>query len=78
MSDPIYQFQDYIFTHDLVRSIGQNLAIQFQMEGENWDRATMQKHVNDRAALIRVQQMLMDAAEHAGGIEPEPEDDDDE
>lgn len=68
MSDTVYPPEAYILAYDLVRHIGQNLAIQFQMEGETWDRETMQKHVNDRCALIRVQQLLLDQGEQVSGI----------
>lgn len=62
----------YLLAHDVVRSIGQNMAIQFQMEGENWDRPTMQKHVNERAALLKAQQLILDAGERAQPHDPQP------
>jgi len=33
------------------------------MDGESWPHEKTQKHINDRAALIRVQAMLIDEAE---------------
>lgn len=68
MSDPTYPPEAYIMAHDVVRHIGQNYAIQFQTEGLQWDRETMQKHINIRAALIKVQQILLDEGERAAGI----------
>ena len=68
MSDPIYPPEAYIMAHDLVRHIGQNLQIQFQIEGLGWDRETMQKHINTRAALIKVQQLLLDEGERSAGV----------
>lgn len=65
MNDPIYPPQAYIMAHDIVRHVAQNLAIQAQLEMDSWDRDTMQKHVNTRSALIKVQGLLMDACEKA-------------
>lgn len=63
MSDPAFTPQHYLLAHDVVRSLGENLAIQFQIEGEAWDRDTMQKHVNLRAAIAKVQSLLLDEGE---------------
>lgn len=65
MSDPTYPPEAFLFAHDLVRSIGENLSIHFQMEGLQWERDKMQRHINDRAAIIRVQQLILDAGEKA-------------
>jgi hypothetical protein len=58
--------------HDIVTSLEKDLAIHFQMEGSTWDRDTMQKHVNDRAALLRVENLLLDAGDRLlkGGDAP--------
>lgn len=62
--DPQPTTSDYLNAETCVSILAKNLALQFQIEGgENWDRATMQRHVNDRAACIRVQAMLVDEAE---------------
>jgi hypothetical protein len=68
MPDPIYKPEAYILAHDIVRHIEQDLAIQFQMDGDKWDRDAMQKHVNERAALIRVSGLILDAGERAAGL----------
>lgn len=65
MSDPVYPPEAYILAHDVVRHIGENFAIQFQIEGLNWDRETAQKHINLRAAIIKVQQLIIDEGERA-------------
>ncbi len=61
--DPIFPPEAYIMAHDIVRGLGENLAIQFQVEGMQWDRDTMQKHMNKRAAIITVQKLLLDEGE---------------
>lgn len=65
MKDPTYGPDAFLIAHDVVRHIGQNLAIQFQIEGDTWDRETMQKHVNSRAAIIHVQNLLLNSGEAA-------------
>lgn len=61
--DPQPTVSDFLNAETCVRILSHNLAITFQVEGETWPREKMQKHVNDRAALIRVQAMLIDEAE---------------
>ena len=61
--DPQPTASDYLNAETCVDILSRNLAIAYQTDGEKWDRETMQKHVNDRAALIRVQAMLVDEAE---------------
>jgi len=68
MNDPIYPPEAYVMAHDIVRHIGENFAIQFQMEGLEWDRDKMQRHMNIRAAIIKVQQLLLDEGERAAEI----------
>lgn len=63
MADPTYPHEAYLVAFDIVRSISENLAIQFQIEGEKWDRGTMQKHVNSRGALFHVQNLILDEGE---------------
>lgn len=63
MSDPVFTPAHYLMAHDIVSSLEKDLAIHFQMEGVNWSRETMQNHVNDRAALLRVGNLLLDAGE---------------
>lgn len=61
--DPQPTSSDYLNAETCVSILFHNLAITFQVEGENWPREKMQNHVNERAALIRVQAMLVDEAE---------------
>ena len=61
--DPQPTASDYLNAETCLSILSQNLAVAFQLQGENWDRETMQKHLNERAALIRVQNMLIDEAE---------------
>lgn len=68
MNDPIYPPEAYLMAYDVVRHIGENFAIQFQLEGMQWDRETAQKHMNIRAAIIKVQQLLLDEGERAARI----------
>jgi hypothetical protein len=61
--DPQPTSSHYLNAETCVAILSHNLAIAFQTDGDKWDRATMQKHVNDRSALIRVQAMLINEAE---------------
>lgn len=70
MSDPSFRPEDYLHAEAVVSSMLQNLAIQFQTDGDTFDQETMQKHVNKRAALIITQGLLLDEGERvlkAGG-----------
>lgn len=69
MSDPTFPPEAYISAYDVVRHLGENYAIQYQTDGDKWDRDTMQMHVNIRSAIIKVQQLLLDAVERAAGGE---------
>lgn len=60
--DPTFPPEAYMLASDVVRSIGQNLAIQYQTEGETWDRDAMQKHMKSRAAILHVAGLLLDEA----------------
>lgn len=51
--------QDYLHAESVVDSLLQNLEIQFQFEGDKWDRDTMQKHVNTRCALLITKRLLL-------------------
>jgi len=63
LDDPIYHAQDYLQAELIVDHLLQNLAVQFQIEGDDYDRETMQKHVNKRAALILTRQLLLEEGE---------------
>lgn len=63
MSDPVFTFSEYTLAQDVLRSIEQDLAVHFLIQGEDWKRDTMQKHVNDRSALIRAQSLILDQIE---------------
>ncbi len=63
VADPTFSAQDFLNAQLVVRSLSQNLAIQFQVEGEGWDRETMQRNVHKRAALQVTQSLLLDEGE---------------
>lgn len=63
MSDPVFTPTDFLNAEIVVSHLAQNLAIQFQIEGENFSREQMQKHANKRAALCMVGKMLLDEGE---------------
>lgn len=63
MSDPIPCAQDFLNAEAVVNHLVQNLAIECQLEMDGWDRDTMQKHVNKRAALIVAKSALLDEVE---------------
>ena len=61
--DPTFPPAAYLLAHDIVRFISQNMEIECRLHMDNWDRETMQKHVNSRGALIHVQKLLLDEGE---------------
>lgn len=63
MSDPVFTATDFLRAHDVVRSISEDMAIEFQINGTSWTRDQMQKHVNERGALIYVANRLLDEGE---------------
>ena len=63
MNEPIFTPQDYIKAHDIVRHLSENMAIEFQINGVNFSRDEMQRHVNERSALIYTANLLLDAGE---------------
>lgn len=64
MDDPHFISIHYLMAHDVVDSILQDLAIQFQAEGgERWPREVMQEHINKRGALLLVKGLLLDEGE---------------
>lgn len=68
--DPTPSVDDFLIANDIVRQLQVDLAIEFKTAGETFDHAKMQQHVNDRAALIRVQELLLDAGERILKIPP--------
>lgn len=66
MSDPTFQADHYLLAEHIVDSLLQNLAIEFQVTGEQLTRDQMQAHVNKRAALILTKRLLLDEAERVG------------
>ncbi len=63
MSDPKPQPEHYLFAEQVVDSLLRDMEIQFQTEGDDFPRDMMQKHVNERAALITTKKMLLDQVE---------------
>jgi len=73
MSDPVFTPHHYLLAHDVVRHTAENLAIQFQVEGEGWNGEKMQEHIMKRAALLRTAKLLLDAGEQlAKNLEAQP------
>lgn len=63
MSDPCPQERDFLNAEAVVDFLLQQRAIQFQTEGAEFDRATMQKHVNERCALLMTKNLLLNEVE---------------
>lgn len=63
LSDPVFTPQDFLDAEEVVDHLLQARAIQFQIEGDTYDRETMQKHVNERVALIGTKNLLLDEAQ---------------
>ena len=62
MTDTDGQFNPihYLMAHDVIRSMGENLAIQFQLEASTMDYETAKKHFNKRQAILLVQRLLLE------------------
>ena len=66
MSDPTYPPEAYLQTESLLSYLSEGMAITFQLEdGINWPREKAERHFQDRAAILRVQELLLDAWEKA-------------
>ena len=65
--DPIYTPGVYLLCCDVVCHMAENMAIDFQLHADGWDRATAEKHFTDRNALIHVQGLLARQAEEGLG-----------
>lgn len=65
--DPVYTPAVYLLSCDVVRSLAEDLAIDFELHSEGWGRSQAERHFADRNALIRVQGLLLDAAERLLG-----------
>jgi hypothetical protein len=63
MSDAQFQPIDYLMAHDVVRSMGENLAIHFQVNADKMDYVKAKDHFNRRQAILLVQRMLLDEGE---------------
>lgn len=63
MNDPVYTSADYLKAELILDHLGQQLAIEFQLHGEEFDRETMQLHTRKRAAINAVREMLLDECE---------------
>lgn len=61
--DPQPTTSDFLNAETCVSILSRNMALDAQLHMHEWDRDTMQKHVNKRAALIMVQSLLVDEAE---------------
>lgn len=66
--DSAFPPEAYLLAHDVVRHIGQNYAIQYQVDNENMSQDAAKRHFNDRAAILRVQQLLIEAGERVAGV----------
>ena len=61
MVDPVLRPQDFLLAELVVDQLLQDRAIQFQIDGgDTFDRASMQKHVNERGALLMTKTLLLD------------------
>ena len=61
MVDPVLRPQDFLLAELVVDQLLQDRAIQFQIDsGDSFDRASMQRHVNERGALLMTKTLLLD------------------
>lgn len=63
MTDPIFKPQDFLNAEFVVDHLLQNLAIDFQVGGDQFSREKMVAHVEKRKALLRTKLLLIDEAE---------------
>ena len=61
--DPVFSPQDYLMAELVVDSLLRDREILFQVEGDSFDRETMQKHINERGVLIATKKLLLDQIE---------------
>lgn len=59
---------DYMRAHDIVRHLQVNLAIHYKAAGDTFTPPQAKQHFADRAALVRTQELLLDAMEKAAGL----------
>ncbi len=70
MTDSVPSADDYLLAQQVCRHIAANMAIQFQIENGTWDHETMTRHLRNREALIRAQNLILEQAEIAAGLKP--------
>lgn len=63
MSDPTFTTADYLKAEIILDHLGQQLALEFAINGESFDRATMVEHVVKRRAINLVRGLLLDEGE---------------
>lgn len=63
MTDPTLQAAHFLNAESVVNYLIQNLEIQFQVEGDSFDRDAMNHHVKKRSALIVTRGLLLDEAD---------------
>lgn len=61
--DPAFGPQHYLMAEAVIDSLLRDSEILFQVEGDSFDRATMQKHINERGAMIVTKKLLLDQVE---------------
>lgn len=54
---------DLLAAETVCNHLSQNLAIRYQLNGDQWSREEAEKHFNQRRALTIVRDLLIDEAE---------------
>lgn len=57
--DPTFGPQHYLMAESVIDSLLRDMEILFQVEGDSFDRDTMQRHVNERRTLIATKKLLL-------------------
>ncbi len=70
MSKFTYTSHDFLNADAMMAYLGTNLEIHFQLNMEKMNRDEAQECVNNRAALIRVRNILINEAERIANNDP--------
>lgn len=68
MSDQIYTATDLLKAADVLRHIGANLAIEFQLNFGDWSKQKAMENIKKREALLDARQILCDQHEHIASM----------
>jgi len=72
MSDPTFTTADYLIADQIIHSLAENLAVDFRVRGDTFNRAEAFENFSKRQCLSVVRTLLIDEAERVVET-PKPE-----